>query len=115
MSKIILTTEEELEALLKKVLNEALSPFFLKGEIGVIKTPSEIMTLKEASEFLNLSRAAIYSQTSKRTIPHFKKGKKIYFKRVELIEWVTQGKRKTKDEILLEWEEKQRLKASRKR
>jgi len=36
---------------------------------------------------------------SERKIPHSKRGKKLYFSRRELKEWLTEGKRKTQDEI----------------
>ena len=107
MSKVIVTTEEELEALIKKVLNDVLSPLLMKGDTGVIKSASEIMSLKQASEFLDLAPQTLYGHTSRRTIPHYKKGKKIYFKREELLEWLTQSKRKTTAELLVEWEENQ--------
>ncbi len=107
MSKIILTTEDELEALITRVLNDVLSPLLIKGDNGVIKSASEIMSLKQASEFLDLAPQTLYGHTSRRTIPHYKKGKKIYFKREELLEWLTQSKRKTTNELLIEWEENQ--------
>src|SRR6185436_14887440 len=102
MSKIILTTEEELEALVKKVLTDVLGPVLAKSESGILKPPSEIMNLKQVSELLNLAPQTIYGHTSKRTIPHYKKGKRIYFKREELLEWVTLNKRKTSEELLAE-------------
>ena len=113
MSKIVVTTEEELEALLKKVLNDVLTPLLIKGDNGVIKSESEIMNLKQASEFMGLAPQTLYGYTSKRTIPHYKKGKKIYFKREELMEWLTQNKRKTTNELLAEWEENQSLRRKR--
>jgi len=108
MTKIIVTNEEELEALLKRVLNEALQPLLLKLDSHANKPTSEIMNIKQVSELLNISVATIYGKTSARTIPHFKKGKRLYFKRDELLEWITLDKRKTTDELLREWEEKQR-------
>ena len=113
MSKIIVTTEEELEALMKKVLNDVLTPLLTKGDTGVIKSASEIMNLKQASDFMGLAPQTLYGYTSKRTIPHYKKGKKIYFKREELMEWLTQSKRKTTNELLVEWEENQSLRRKR--
>lgn len=57
--------------------------------------PKDILSIDEASEFLNLAKATIYSLTSRREIPFFKTGKKLYFKRVELLAWIEAGKKKT--------------------
>jgi predicted DNA-binding transcriptional regulator AlpA len=56
------------------------------------------MTLTE------LAQSTIYSLCSKRKIPHSKRGKRLYFSRQELTEWLKQGKRKTQAEITLEAE-----------
>ena len=37
--------------------------------------------------------------TSQRAIPHFKRGKRLYFKKEDLAEWVTQKKVVTQEEI----------------
>jgi hypothetical protein len=37
--------------------------------------------------------------TSRREIPHFKKGKKLYFKPSEIDKWITKHRIKTNDEI----------------
>ena len=113
MSKIIITTEEELEALIRRVLIEVLQPLLLNRNTGGIKAADEIMTIKQVSELLQLSVQTIYGKTSARTIPHFKKGKRLYFKREELFEWITQDKRKTMDELMKEWEENQMLRKKR--
>lgn len=114
MSKIIITTEEELEALLRKILNEVLQPLFVNGKSGEIKTADEILTIKQVSELLHLSVQTIYGKTSARIIPHFKKGKRLYFKRDEILEWIVQDKRKTKDELMREWEENHMLRRKKK-
>lgn len=60
---------------------------------------AEVFNLNEASEYVSLSKSAIYKKTSERNIPHFKKGKKLYFKRSELDEWLTENKISTNAEI----------------
>ena len=59
----------------------------------------EIFNLIQAAEYVSLSKSAIYKKTSERNIPHFKKGKKLYFKKSELDHWLTSMKISTKDEI----------------
>lgn len=60
---------------------------------------AEVLNLNQASEYISLSKSAIYKKTSERNIPHFKKGKKLYFKRSELDEWLTENKISTNVEI----------------
>jgi len=53
----------------------------------------EIISLEEACIFLALSKSALYKLTSGKIIPHFvPNGKKIYFKKSELIIWVENGR-----------------------
>lgn len=59
----------------------------------------EIGGIELAIEVTRLAKPTIYSLVSTRKIPHSKRGKKLYFSRRELKEWVKEGKRKTKDEI----------------
>lgn len=60
---------------------------------------SEVLNLVQAAEYISLSKSALYKKTSEKNIPHFKQGKKIYFKKSELDEWLTQHRIKTHDEI----------------
>lgn len=53
----------------------------------------EVLNLKEACRFLDLSKSSLYKLTSKKEIPHYKpSGRKIYFKKIELIQWIEKGK-----------------------
>lgn len=49
----------------------------------------EVLTLEEAAEYLSVSESHLYKLTSAKEIPCSKPtGKKLYFKRVELNEWM---------------------------
>lgn len=58
-----------------------------------------ILNVKEAAAFLHLSVATVYTKVSCREIPFSKRGKRLYFHRSELEEWVRQGRKKTIFEI----------------
>jgi len=60
---------------------------------------AEFLTITQASELLSLAKPTIYTLTSKNEIPFIKKGKKLYFKKSDLIEWLNTGRRLTKSEI----------------
>ena len=70
----------------------------MKNDNGTI-TITEVLNLNQAAEYVSLSKSAIYKKTSERNIPHFKQGKKLYFKRSELDDWLTGMKISTKAEI----------------
>lgn len=58
-----------------------------------------LLGIQEAADFLQEAKATIYSRTSRREIPFYKRGKKIYFKKKELMAWVESGKKKTDKEL----------------
>ena len=47
-----------------------------------------ILTINEAVAFTGYSKSAIHSATSKDTIPHFKRGNKLFFYKDELAKWL---------------------------
>ncbi|KGO83738.1 AlpA family transcriptional regulator [Flavobacterium cauense R2A-7] len=60
----------------------------------------EILTLDEAANYLCLSKSALYKITSRKEIPFYNPGgKKIYFRRIDLENWVLESKSMSIDEI----------------
>ena len=55
--------------------------------------PHAILTFDEAVAFTGYSKSAIHSATSKDTIPHFKRGNKLFFFKDELVEWLKSDNR----------------------
>ena len=55
--------------------------------------PHAILTIDEAVAFTGYSKSAIHSATSKDTIPHFKRGNKLFFYKDELVEWLKSDSR----------------------
>lgn len=64
-----------------------------------LKESKEILTVNEAAEFLNLETSYLYQLTSKRLIPYYRPGRKLYFKKSDLIDWITLHRQSTVDEI----------------
>jgi len=48
------------------------------------------LTAKETAEYLNMPRATLYGLTSRKEIPHFKRGTVLMFDRLELDDWMRQ-------------------------
>jgi excisionase family DNA binding protein len=95
MSKIIVTTQDELEKLIQTSVKQALKD--QSTEEG--KDTNQLFTVDQASVFLNLAKQTLYTFTSKRQIPFLKKGKKLYFKKSDLEIWLNEGKKATTKEI----------------
>ncbi len=71
----------------------------VKKDDNITVPIAEVFNLNQAAEYVSLSKSAIYKKTSERNIPHFKQGKKLFFKRSELDDWLTQNRISTHAEI----------------
>lgn len=59
----------------------------------------EFMTVSSLGQYLDISVSTIYQLTCKKEIPYCKKGKRLYFNKKEINEWICQGRMKTIYEI----------------
>lgn len=58
-----------------------------------------ILDLDEAVLFTGFSKGHLYRLTSERQIPHYKKSRKLYFKKSELEAWLLEDKVMTAEDI----------------
>jgi len=87
-------TTEEIQEIFRSVLAE-----FYRESISNAASLSEIGGVELAIEITGLAKSTIYSLVSKRAIPHSKRGKRLYFSRKALLDWIDEGRRKTETEI----------------
>lgn len=59
----------------------------------------EIFTIQEAAKFIRLAVVSVYGLVSRSEIPSMKKGKRLYFSKFQLTEWIKSGRKKTTLEI----------------
>lgn len=60
----------------------------------------DVLNLNEACSYLDMSASHLYKMTSQKLIPHFcPQGKKLYFRRLELDEWLLRNRQTSTDEI----------------
>ena len=64
--------------------------------------PDEVLTIKQAAQLLCLSVPTIYGLVSRAAIPVSKRGKRLYFSKAELTQWIKDGRKKTTTEIAAE-------------
>ena len=85
--------------MLTKEVSELKRLIIDKQEQADTKQPEQLLTIQEAAQFLNLTVPTIYSKVSKRELPVMKRGKRLYFSSIELMEYLKGGKRKSNAEL----------------
>ena len=102
-NQIILTTFSTDD--IRAAVRRELETFFAENSFAHEQSKTdEIGGIELAIEITGLAKPTIYSLVSERKLPHSKRGKKLYFSRRDLLEWVAAGKRKTQAEIAIEAE-----------
>jgi excisionase family DNA binding protein len=86
---------EKLIAIERRLINVESKIIHQPESLGV----AEIMTLRQLADYSSMSKSLIYKLTSSREIPHSKRGKRLYFSKMEIDEWLLKQKIKTVDEI----------------
>lgn len=68
-------------------------------------TPSEsstvdaFMNIDETSKLINLAKSSIYGLVHRKKIPYHKVGKKLYFSKESILQWINNGKNNTTSDI----------------
>jgi excisionase family DNA binding protein len=93
---LISISKVEMEQIIENSLRNVLSELKFNNSQA---DSEQLLTLKDAASFLKLSPPTIYGYISSRKIPFFKMGKRVYFKKNVLLEWINEGRRKTISEI----------------
>lgn len=87
---LISLTIEDLQTIIIDCVNSCLN--HNKEDKEFIQQEDKLLTIREASKFLNLSVPTLYSKHSKREVPGVcKQGKRLYFSKKSLIEWIKAG------------------------
>ena len=92
---ILQLDSDQLANMIKSSVRSVLAEQSLDSQL----TQERFLTLKEAALLLNRSPQTLYGFTSNRAIPFYKNGKKLYFKKSELEKWLSDGRRKTVNEL----------------
>jgi excisionase family DNA binding protein len=97
MTGLIMTTIEknEFTNIVQEAVQSALSTLQLQKE----QPPEEdLMTVKDVCNWLDMEPSTLYQKTHYKEIPYIKKGKRLYFSRAELKNWLSEGKKHTRVE-----------------
>jgi excisionase family DNA binding protein len=63
--------------------------------VNVPNPADDLLTISQAAELLSLTVPTIYGLVHRHEIPNSKRGKRLYFSKAELLEWVSAGRRRT--------------------
>ncbi len=85
--------------LLTKEISELKALLLQKNEQQPTEQPEQLLTIQQAAELFNLTVPTMYSKVSRGELPVMKRGKRLYFSRTELMEYLKAGKKKTNAEI----------------
>jgi excisionase family DNA binding protein len=102
-TRIIDLTVSEFRKLLREEIAKS-----LQLDLVPNVNPVDTIPIEKLSELLGWSKSTIYKKCSLRQIPHFKVGKELRFDIEEINQWISQGKRKTAEEVVSEFELKNR-------
>jgi excisionase family DNA binding protein len=97
---IVQLDSEQLSNLIQSSVRKALKESLPQ----TVEQLEQLLTVEQTAEFLNLSVPTIYSKVSKRELPVMKRGKRLYFSRTELLEYLKAGRKKSNAEIEAEAE-----------
>ncbi|MEZ4939322.1 MAG: helix-turn-helix domain-containing protein [Saprospiraceae bacterium] len=89
-------SKEDLEAFARLLLEQALAS---SPSQNSLTGTGEFMTIIEAAKFTNLAKPTLYSLASQRKIPHFKRAKRLLFRRDDLERWLLESRRLTIEEM----------------
>ena len=92
--------EERLNNIESLILNLKNTPIEQVGKVE----KDELLTVQDTAKFLSLSVPTVYTLISKGELPVMKRSKRCYFSKVELINYLKLGRKKTIAETALEAE-----------
>jgi excisionase family DNA binding protein len=95
---IVQLTCEQLKDLIQSSVHKVLKET-THQTVELTERPEHFNNIQEAAEFLHLTVPTLYSKVSKGELPYMKRGKRLYFSRTELMEYLKEGRKKSNAEI----------------
>ena len=95
MNQFFMLDEVAIDKLVNRISEKLKTSFELHGN----SPEDELLTVKEASMVIKLAVPTIYGLVHKNEIPYSKRGKRLYFRKSELLEWINSGKRTSKQAL----------------
>ena len=93
--QFFMLTEDEIENLVERITNNLKKSYESQNRIQ----ENEFLTIDEAAKLVKLSKPTLYGLVHKKSIPYSKKGKRLYFQKSELLDWIKSGKTETRSSL----------------
>jgi excisionase family DNA binding protein len=90
---------EVIEARLNNIETLLLDLKYTPKEQSKLSSTDELLTVQDTAKFLSLSVPTVYGLISKGELPVMKRSKRCYFSKVDLINYLKQGRKKSNAEI----------------
>ena len=96
--------ESSIESLEQKLANMEMlvSELITKLEEKERNSEDELGDMEECSRWLKRSPSTIYKLTSQKRIPHFRNGKRLLFKKMEVLAWLEKDRQHTVNDLIAE-------------
>ena len=102
VNNVVLSTRN-IDDFISDVANEVVKKINLNVTQQLQPTETdELLTVQDTAKFLSLAVPTVYALISKGELPVMKRSKRCYFSKVELINYLKQGRQKTVVEIAKE-------------
>ena len=88
---IIEIDKDEFSTIVSQAVHHALTNAGLNSASLPSKDDEDIMTAEEVCVLLNMKKSGLYQKTHQRQIPFMKQGKKLYFSRQAINDWLKSG------------------------
>jgi excisionase family DNA binding protein len=85
--------EKLIESISERVTAKILKAVNFEWNSG--EDPEKVLTIQQAAEFLNLTVPTMYSKSSKGELPVMKRGKRLYFSKLELTKYLQAGRKQS--------------------
>ena len=92
--KIIVFTETLLDQLVVKLADK-----IANSSQSDHVSSEELLDVTQTSQLIKLTKPTLYGLVHRNKIPFYKKGKKLYFYRSEILNWINSGKSTTKEDL----------------
>ncbi len=95
MHNNLILTQISLEEI-RQMFREELSVFLASKHTETSSNVSEdILSVEEARNYLKIGKSTLYNLVHRKGIPYMKRGKRLYFAKDELRQWVEEGRKPT--------------------
>jgi excisionase family DNA binding protein len=89
----------DLQAFAEAIMKEVSSISSQQSESNQDEEEDEILDFIEMRQYLKLAQSTAYQKVNNGEIPHYKKGRRLYFKKKELRAYLDSGRRRTNKDL----------------